>query len=98
MQTSEIFTIVYTNAIDSVILDLQTKAVKMKRIRKNQNLKQNEIVLTDVYCDGSLETQECTVIADSGDLVSFYYVNSLYPEAGPQIKCLPKKCFYRLGA
>lgn len=30
MQTSEIITIVYTNAIDSVILDLQTKAVKMK--------------------------------------------------------------------
>lgn len=29
LQTSEIFTIVYTNAIDSVILDLQTKAVKM---------------------------------------------------------------------
>ena len=30
MQTSEIFTIVYTNAIDSVILDLQTKDIKMK--------------------------------------------------------------------
>lgn len=33
MQTSEIFTIVYTNAIDSVILDLQTKAVKMIKVR-----------------------------------------------------------------
>lgn len=32
MQTSEIFTIVYTNAIDGVILDLQTKAVNMKTL------------------------------------------------------------------
>lgn len=31
LQTSEIFTIVYTNAIDDVILDLQTKAVKMNK-------------------------------------------------------------------
>lgn len=92
-----IITIVYTYVICCVILILQTKAVKMKRIRKNQRLKQNEIVFTDVYRDGSLEAQECKVIVDSGDLVSFYYINSLYPEAGAQIKCLPKKCFYRIG-
>lgn len=36
LQTSEIFTIVYTNAIDGVILDLQTKAVKMKMKRTYQ--------------------------------------------------------------
>ena len=39
LQTSEIFTIVYTNAIDGDILDLQTKAVKMLngiRLYKNR--------------------------------------------------------------
>lgn len=32
MQVNVIFTIVYTNAIDSDILDLQTKAVKVNKI------------------------------------------------------------------
>ena len=36
MQINVIFTIVYTNAIDSDILDLQTKAVKMKMKRTYQ--------------------------------------------------------------
>jgi hypothetical protein len=68
----------------------------MKRIRKNQNLKQGQVVYTDMYFDGSLETVSCEVICDSGDLVSFYYVNSIYPESGHLLKCLPKKCFYLL--
>lgn len=68
----------------------------MKKIKKNQNLKTGETIYTDMYFDGSLECVKCEVICDSGDLVSFYYINSIYPEAGKQIKCLPKKCFYNL--
>lgn len=68
----------------------------MKKIKKSVSLKDGQIVFTDMYFDGSLETVQCEVICDSGDLVSFYYTNSLYPEYGKQIKCLPKKCFYFL--
>ena len=64
MQTSEIFTIVYTNAIDSVILDLQTKAVKM-----NENLIKNGLqyffakkysnaVASDYLSEGKLQKSE----------------------------------------
>lgn len=68
----------------------------MKRLRKNQQVKQGQKILTDLYFDGSLTTVECEVICDSGELVSFYYFNQIFPEYGRQIKCLPKKSFYIL--
>ena len=66
----------------------------MKRVRKNQDLNQGQVVYFDGYYDGSLETVQAEVICDSGELVSFYYVHPLYPEAGKQIKCLNKKVLF----
>jgi hypothetical protein len=66
----------------------------MKRIRKNQNLKQGQKVNFDMYADGSLTSVEAEVTCDSGELVSVYYFHPLYPEAGRQLKCLNKKQLY----
>ncbi len=63
----------------------------MKRVRKNQNLKQGQQVSFDMYADGSLETVNAEVVCDSGELVTVYYLHPIYPEAGKQLKCLNKK-------
>lgn len=74
LQTSEIFTIVYTNAIDSVILDLQTKAVKMFK-KYVHNLNEAKALTKESILNGSFyDLDNCIFLTHSGKYIATVHI------------------------
>lgn len=68
------FTIVYTNAIDSVILDLQTKAVKMFK-KYVHNLNEAKALTKESILNGSFyDLDNCIFLTHSGKYIATVHI------------------------